>query len=118
MKLRREENKNILDYCAGVKIKGTWQFVQRGIEDGEMKEHKLQKIVRYYISKTGVKLVKRNTQDNREIQAESGTTLVTLFNVIQEKDWNNYNVDKGYYLRQIEKEINNILRSQTQLRLF
>ena len=82
------------------------------------KEHKLQKIVRYYISKTGVKLVKRNTQDNREIQAESGTTLVTLFNVIQEKDWNNYNVDKGYYLRQIEKEINNILRSQTQLRLF
>ena len=113
-----EENKNILDYCAGVKIKGTWQFVQRGIEDGEMKEHELQKIVRYYISKTGVKLVKRNTQDNREIQAESGTTLVTLFNVIQEQDWNNYNVDKGYYLRQIEKEINNILRSQTQLRLF
>lgn len=113
-----EENKNILDYCAGVKIKGTWQFIQKGLVDGVMTETELQKIVRYYISKSGVKLIKRNTQDGREIQAESGTTLVTLFNVIEEKNWDEYNVDKSYYLRQIEKEIANILKSETQLRLF
>ena len=113
-----EENKNILDYCAGVKIKGTWKFIQRGIINGEMSEIELQQIVRYYISKTGVKLVKRNTQDGREIQAESGSTLITIFNVIENKPWDQYNVDKSYYLRQIEKEIANISKSQTQLKLF
>ena len=29
------ENKNILDYCIGMKSKGSWKQVARSIKDGE-----------------------------------------------------------------------------------
>ena len=36
-----------------------------------------------------------------------------------EPKWENYNIDNGYYLQAIEKEINNILQvSANQLQLF
>jgi len=39
-------NRNIFDYCAGVKIKGDWYFVQRYIKNGKYMDQKLQKLVR------------------------------------------------------------------------
>ena len=67
-----EENKNILDYCIGGKSKGQWQQIARSVENGAFKEEKLQKINRYFISKQGVKIVKVNKDDSREIQLEAG----------------------------------------------
>jgi hypothetical protein len=46
-------------------------------------EVKLQKINRYYISKEGVKIIKVNKNDNREIQLESGKWLQTVYNKIR-----------------------------------
>jgi hypothetical protein len=46
-------NRNIFDYCGGVKIRGEWFFVQRYVKDGVYTEDKLQKLVRYYISDSG-----------------------------------------------------------------
>ena len=65
-----DQNKNILDYCIGGKSKGNWKQVARSIESGELSEVELQKINRYYISKEGVKIIKVNKNDNREIQLE------------------------------------------------
>ena len=80
----------------------------------------MQKINRYYISTSGVKIVKVNNQDDREIQLESGKWLQTTFNKIQIKPkWEDYNIDKSYYMRGIESEINNILNvNKNQLKLF
>ena len=114
------QNKNILDYCIGGKSKGDWQQVSRTVKEGKFHEEKLQKINRYYISKTGVKIIKVNKNDQREIQLESGKWLQTLYNKMKvEPQWENYNIDKVYYLSAIEQEINKILKVSTnQLELF
>jgi hypothetical protein len=115
-----EQNKNILDYCIGGKSKGNWQQVARYVKDGKYTEDKLQKINRYFISKDGVKIIKVNKHDDREIQLEAGKWLQSLFNDMQvEPKWENYNINKLYYLQAIESEINSILTvSSNQLKLF
>ena len=115
-----EENKNILDYCIGGKSKGDWQQVARFMKDGSFTEEKLQKINRYYISKDGVKIIKVHKTDGREIQLESGRWLQTVFNKMElSPKWENYNIDKRYYLQAIESEINSILDVKpNQLKLF
>lgn len=115
-----KSNTNILDYCIGSKSKGDWEQKARYITKGEYKEETLQKINRYYISNNGVKIIKVNKNDQREIQLESGAWLQTVFNSIEIKqNWDQYNVNKSYYLNSIEQEINNILSvSSNQLTLF
>jgi hypothetical protein len=115
-----ETNRNIFDYCAGVKIRGEWTFVQRMIRNGEFVEEKLQKLVRYYISESGVKLFKCNP-DGREIQLESGHWVQKVFNKHIELPFEEYGINKKYYLEQIYQEIANIegtKASLTQISLF
>ena len=116
------DNKSIHDYCAGIKAKGGWHFEEFKIENGESYSKKLQKIVRYYISSSGSKLIKKHN-DGREIQPESGQWLQTVVNQIDDtKDYTTYDINKEYYLQNIYKEINQIEkvkdRSFTQLSLF
>jgi hypothetical protein len=115
-----DENKNILDYCIGGKSKGNWKQVARKIKDGKLNEEELQKINRYFISKDGVKMIKVNKSDAREIQLEAGRWLQTVYNKMKvEPKWDSYNINKGYYLQAIESEINSILSvSSNQLKLF
>ena len=103
-----KHNRNILDYCIGGKSKGNWQQVARSIKDKEGYEENLQKINRYYISNKGVKIIKVNKTDKREIQLESGRWMQTIFNDIKEKEWKDYDINQKYYLDAIEKEIDNI----------
>ena len=114
-----KHNRNILDYCIGGKSKGNWQQVARSIKDKEGYEENLQKINRYYISNKGVKIIKVNKTDKREIQLESGRWMQTIFNDIKEKEWKDYDINQKYYLDAIEKEIDNIMGINTnQLLLF
>lgn len=114
-----QSNKNILDYCIGVKSKGDWKQVARYIKDGKFTEDNLQKVNRYYISKKGVKMTKVNEVDGREIQLESGKWLQTLYNkMVVNPKWEDYDINTGYYLEEIESEINNILTvASNQLKL-
>ncbi len=119
-----EQNKNILDYCIGSKSRGEWKQVSKCIKEGNYYEENLQKINRYYIcrmgSKSSVKIVKVNVNDGRVIQLEAGKWMQKLFNKIEiQPQWDNYLIDKGYYLEAIESEINNIINSSiNQLLLF
>jgi hypothetical protein len=113
------ENRNIYDYCAGIKIKGDWKFVQSCYTKTGMIEKTLQPTLRYYISSEGCKIIKRNILDKREIQVEAGTWLQQEFNIFKEKNWEDYKVDESYYLEEIYKEINNLVPPvKTQLTLF
>jgi hypothetical protein len=115
-----EQNKNILDYCIGFKSNGDWKCVSRSIKEGTYVEEDLQRTNRYYVSKKGVKIIKVNTVDKREVQLEAGKWIQAIFNKMKmEPKWDSYNIDKGYYLQAIENEINGILTvSSNQLRLF
>jgi hypothetical protein len=113
-------NRNILDYCGGIKAKGDWKFIETCFVKGKRKDTPLQKIVRYYISNKGCKIVKRNVTDAREIQIESGRWMQTAMNVFQQKDWLEYDVNDDYYIDNIYKEIENISKTKekSQLSLF
>ncbi len=118
-----QKNRNILDYCIGMKSKGNWKQVARSTPNGVYKEEDLQKINRYYISKPGnnsSKIIKINKEDKREIQCESGKWMQTVFNKIQlQPKWEEYNIDIGYYNKAIESQINDILSTNVnQLELF
>jgi hypothetical protein len=116
------DNNNIYDYCGAVKAKAGWHFVDRQIIEGKLINKHLQKIIRYFISDTGGKLVKCH-QDGREIQVESGEWLQTTINRIDtSKPFESYNINKKYYLEEIYKQIDNIqevtFNKSVQLSLF
>lgn len=113
-----QDNRNIFDYCAGVKIKGDWVFQQTCIINREITRQTLQKTLRYYISTKGCKIYKVHKHDKREIQLESGKWMQQLFNLYEEKPWADYNIDESYYLDKIYKEINNIIPKRNQLSLW
>ena len=113
-----QDNRNIFDYCAGVKIKGDWAFQQTCIINREITRQTLQKTLRYYISTKGCKIYKVHKHDKREIQLESGKWMQELFNQYEERPWADYNIDESYYLDKIYKEINNIIPKRNQLSLW
>jgi len=113
-----QDNRNIFDYCAGVKIKGDWEFQQTCIINREITRQTLQKTLRYYISTSGCKIYKVHKYDKREIQLESGKWMQQLFNLYEDKPWAEYNIDESYYLDKIYKEINNIIPKRNQLSLW
>jgi hypothetical protein len=107
------ENRKIFDYCAGVKIKGDWQFRETCVENNVLRQSNLQKTIRYYISNSGCKVVKVNKTDGREIQLESGKWMQTEFSQYVELPWPDYNVNDAYYLDKIYREIHNIQPQDT-----
>jgi len=117
-----DANTDIFDYCGAVKAKAGWKFVDRQLVKGDVINTKQQKIVRYYISNEGGKLVKCHN-DGREIQVESGEWLQTVVNKLDANvSFNSYDINKKYYLEEIYKQIEQIqeltFKSAKQLSLF
>ena len=102
-----ESNRNIFDYCAGAKLRGNWFFLEHSIVDGEFKEKQLQKLVRYFISKKGVKVMKCNP-DGRAQQIESGKWMQTIMNRYHKLPFEQYGVNDDYYLDSILREIGKV----------
>lgn len=116
------DNTNVMDYCAGVKSKGSWYYEERYVDKNTLKTNRLQKIVRYYVSKNGGKIVKCHP-DGREIQVESGSWLQTVVNRIDPSlSIDKYDINYSYYLEEINKQIEGIEvykpKAFTQLALF
>ena len=112
------QNQNIFDYCGGVKIKGDWSFYEHHIVNGEYEVKPLQHTIRYFISKSGSKIIKKNNTDGREIQVEAGKWMQTTLINYTEKDFSEYDINYDYYLENIYKEIRNLEPIITQLKLF
>lgn len=115
-----ESNNNIYDYCAGVKLKGSWYFNEIKVVDGEVITTSHEKILRYFVSNKGSKIIKKHP-DGREIQLESGIWQQTIMNEYDKKDFEEYDINKKYYLDKIYSEIKSIddgAKESTQLSLF
>jgi len=113
-----KSNKNIFDYCAGVKIKGDWTFMESKVIDTEYVNEPLQKTIRYYISNKGSKIIKTHNKDGRKIQVEAGQWMQTIFNKYVEKPFEEYDINYKYYLDNIKKEIEILEPKIKQLKLF
>jgi hypothetical protein len=112
------ENLNIFDFCGGVKIKGDWRFQEQRIVNGEYEEKNLQHTVRYFISNSGSKIIKKHLTDGRDIQVEAGKWLQTVYINHEEKALSEYDINYDYYLNKIRKEIESLDPSTNQLSLF
>lgn len=108
-------NKNIFDFCIGTKIRGSdWVFKDN---DGVPQ----QKVLRLLVSKKGNKYFKFNVIDKRIINVIAGENKQTLLNKIDiNKPFDEYDIDKLYYLGKVEEEITKIIPTykQQQLSLF
>jgi hypothetical protein len=113
-----KENQNIFDYCGGVKIRGDWEFYEHAIVNGEFQKNKLQHTIRYFISKSGCKVIKTNLFDGREIQIESGQWMQTIYIDHNEQAFDDYNINLSFYLDKIKKEISGLEPNRNQLKLF
>ena len=111
-------NQNIFDYCGGVKIKGDWNFHEHAIVNGEHSIKPLQHTIRYFVSNSGSKIIKKNNTDRREIQVEAGKWMQTIMIDYQEKDFSEYDINFKYYLDNIYKEIRSLEPINNQLKLF
>lgn len=116
------KNRNIADYCAGVKSKGEWKLHAVEVTDSIVNYTPLQKIVRYYISNNGGKITKKHP-DGREIQVEAGQWLQTVVNKLNPTaDADLFDINHKYYLEEIYKQIEGIEKEKhnsfTQLTLF
>jgi len=112
------QNQNIFDYCGGVKIKGDWEFYEHSIVNGEHSIKHLQHTIRYFISNSGSKIIKKNNTDGREIQVEAGKWMQTVMIDYVEKEFADYNINMKYYLDNIYKEIRSLEPITNQLKLF
>jgi hypothetical protein len=111
-------NTDIFDYCGGVKIKGDWSFHFHKVVQGEYQENPLQHTIRYYVSNSGGKIVKKNNEDMRAIQVEAGKWMQTLMIDYEEKKFEDYDINLKYYLEKVRKEIENLEPNTNQLSLF
>jgi hypothetical protein len=112
------ENQNIFDYCGGVKIKGDWNFYEHKIVNGEHSIEPIQHTIRYFVSNSGSKIIKRNNTDGREIQVEAGKWMQSIMIDYTEKEFSEYDINFKYYLDNIYKEIRSLEPINNQLSLF
>jgi hypothetical protein len=107
---------NIYDFCGRQKFTkdsyGQIHYLDLFINK-EIVE-KQQKNVRYYISNKGANFIKYYSKGTSEV-INSGYQ-VTIFNNYVEKPFEDYNINYKYYIKEAQKEINNI--QKTQLKLF
>ena len=101
---------NIYDYCGGTRATAGWKFYLTCMTNGEIDTNTAQKTLRYYMSKKGCKILKVN--GDRTIKVEASKSLERIMNKFEKKEFDDYEIDFQFYLREINKEINRILPSQ------
>ena len=107
---------NIYDFTIGFRSRGDWDIWANGIFDNSKWKRKQQKTIRYYMSKGGNLLTKENREDGRIISLEAGRTATIMNRYVHMADFRGYNIDYGYYLKEINKIINAV--DDGQLKLF
>lgn len=113
-------HRNIYDFCGFARARGQWRFIQITSNSEGIHEKEIQKTLRYFVSKSGSKVVKRkietvefiNDDDEKEekdtaknIQVLAGRYHVTEFNTYINKEWEEYNVNYNWYVKEVYKEI-------------
>ena len=109
---------DIFDFCGGVKIRGDWKFFQHLIKDRDYTVKELQNTIRYYICKSGSKIIKKNNSDNREIQVEAGKWMQQVLNAHVNLPIDEYEINYDFYIEKVRKEIQSLQPIINQLSLF
>lgn len=105
---------NIYDFCGRQKFKnGESKGVIYHMQGDRIIEEEQQKNVRYYISKKGATFVKKYTSGEGE--GINKGYQVTIFNKFIEKSMADYDINYDFYIKEANKEIDNIIDKQYKL---
>ena len=113
-------DKNIYNFCAGIRAKKGWELVETCIKKGEYTENKLQKTVRYYIANSGCKIIKKDLSSSREIKIEATSNINEEIAIKIDNDLpiENYNINYSFYEKLVRTEIESVDPILTQQKLF
>ena len=107
---------DIFDFCLRLKTnsKSTPYIQKYDKEEKIIKDIKLDRTTRYYVSKTGGILFK--VFDSGSIVGVNVGSVATIFNTYEKKEMDEYNIDYRFYLKEANKIINTV--EDRQLYLF
>ncbi len=105
-----KHHSNIFDFCIRQKSSADFHYEGHNRYSGEITQYN--KLIRYYVSNTGEKLLKVKNADSQSTaadvsQVEAGEWLCTVCNHL-EADHPMDNIDYDYYIERAEKIINKI----------
>lgn len=110
-------NKDIYNFCGRQKFRGKDYGTIKYVRGNDYVTEYTTKNTRYYISrKVGGVFTKNYAKDGSSEVFHKGY-FVTQFNNYVEKSWSDYNINYNFYLKEANKEIDNILCKQLTMNL-
>lgn len=111
-----QNHDDIYDFCIGFRARGDWDVWATAINigRGEKRREKMQKTLRYFMSKAGWVLTKENRVDNRVISLEAGRSAA-IFNTYVEAPMSEYKIDYSYYIKEANKIKNAVYDGQLKM---
>jgi DNA polymerase elongation subunit (family B) len=106
---------NIYDFCIAKKTHKKFTNELHYLQNGEHKVDKLQQSIRFYISTNGGTLFKVDKKENKYINYCVGRTVSILNDNKVYKEIRDYNIDYGYYTKETQKLIDEIINPQLKL---
>lgn len=105
---------NIYDFCGRQKFKGQDYGTTETIINDKVMIEKQQKVTRYYISTKGSSFMKNYAKGTTEVINKG--YQITIFNTFLNKEFDKYNINYQFYIKECNKELDNILNKQLQLK--
>ena len=112
-----KNHRDIFDFCLMTRCTKHFDPYYHTIEKGQIIKRKLSKTVRYFASKKGGFLFKKEVNTGKLTGVLTGQTI-TLFNKKYDVPFEEYNIDYLYYIKECNKIIEAITPSVEQLSLF
>jgi hypothetical protein len=103
------QNRNIFDWCAGLKIDRSWMFDEHRLIEGVDQVKPLQRVLRYYISVKGAKIWKRKVATKKLLQVHADKSYQTPYCTHKEMPWEERGVDVKWYLSKVNEEIGSVI---------
>ena len=112
-----KNHKDIFDFCLMTRCNKSFDLYYNHVKDGKICKSKLSKTTRYFASKKGGTLFKKNLSSNSLTGVLIGQN-VTLFNKKYDLPINEYGIDYNFYIKECNKIIDAIEPREEQLSLF
>ena len=112
-----KNHKDIFDFCLMTRCNKSFDLYYNHVKDGKICKSKLSKTTRYFASKKGGTLFKKNLSSNSLTGVLIGQN-VTLFNKKYDLPIDEYGIDYNFYIKECNKIIDAIEPREEQLSLF
>ena len=106
-------HRDIYDFCGRQKFTKDSYGQIHYLKDNKQISEKQQKNVRYYISNKGATFYKYYNKGTNEVINKGYS--VTIFNLFEQKPWDEYDINYSFYIKEANKIINDIEIKQLEL---